>query len=60
MLLPEEKEISSVSYEEFSQNLLAYRALSTDVVQEDSFVIQAFDGYNSHITDLKVIVLPKV
>lgn len=60
LLLPEEKEISSISFEEFSHNLLAFRALSTDIVHEDSFVIQAFDGFNSHVTDIKVIVIPQV
>ncbi|GBN30546.1 Extracellular matrix protein FRAS1 [Araneus ventricosus] len=59
VLMPGEKVISSVAYEEFAKGQLAFKSAKTNVVQEDSFVIQAFDGFNSRVTDLKVIVLPK-
>ncbi|GIY36864.1 extracellular matrix protein FRAS1 [Caerostris extrusa] len=54
------KEISSITYEEFSKQLFAFKSFKTGAIQEDSFVIQAFDGFNSKVTDMKVIILPKV
>ncbi|GIY35545.1 extracellular matrix protein FRAS1 [Caerostris darwini] len=57
--MPDEKEISSITYEEFSKQLFAFKSFKTGFIQEDSFVIQAFDGFNSKVTDMKVIILPK-
>ncbi|XP_055951488.1 extracellular matrix organizing protein FRAS1-like [Argiope bruennichi] len=59
VLMPDEKEISSVAYEEFAKGQLAFKSAKTNMIQKDSFVIQAFDGFNSKLTDLKLIVLPK-
>ncbi|XP_071043236.1 extracellular matrix organizing protein FRAS1 [Parasteatoda tepidariorum] len=57
--LPDEKEMSTVPYKEFSQNQLAFKSLKSDKVSEGNILIQAYDGFNTKLLDLKVFVVPK-
>ncbi|KAG8187463.1 hypothetical protein JTE90_009532 [Oedothorax gibbosus] len=59
LLIPGEQEIFSISYDQVSQNMLAFRSLKSDIIQEENLVLQAFDGFNSQIADMKVIIIPK-
>ncbi|GFY74626.1 extracellular matrix protein FRAS1 [Trichonephila inaurata madagascariensis] len=59
LLMPNETEISTITYEEYARSKLAFKSLKTTAIHEDAFIVQAFDGFNSRVTDVKLIILPK-
>ncbi|GFY26068.1 extracellular matrix protein FRAS1 [Trichonephila clavipes] len=59
LLMPNETEISTITYKEYARSKLAFKSLKTTAVHEDAFIVQAFDGFNSRVTDVKLIILPK-
>ncbi|GFS77940.1 extracellular matrix protein FRAS1 [Nephila pilipes] len=59
LLMPDETEISTITYEDFAKSKLAFKSSKTDSIHEDGFTVQTFDGFNSRVTDVKLIVLPK-
>ncbi|GFQ90516.1 extracellular matrix protein FRAS1 [Trichonephila clavata] len=59
LLMPNETEVSTITYEEYAKSQLAFKSLKTTAVYEDGFIVQAFDGFNSRVTDVKLIILPK-
>ncbi|XP_054717496.1 extracellular matrix organizing protein FRAS1-like [Uloborus diversus] len=60
ILLPTDKEVDVVSHEDFLQNKFAFKSSKHSSIYEDNFIVQAFDGYNSKIIEVKLFILPQL